>query len=127
MYAIGEISDLIEAGGLGTSGVDIFEYSAPAEVQSCIIVYPSNDPPIIDPQTPFYFKGKFQTIVRNASMENGIAICKELATILTLNNIETPTITIKQCRPLFQPRVYRRSEAGILEFSVTYQIHYVEK
>jgi hypothetical protein len=36
-------------------------------------------------------------------------------------------MTIKECRPLYQVRVYRRSDSGAIEFSVTYQVTYVQK
>lgn len=127
MYEIEDIATLISYDGVATLGTDLFLYSAPAEVTHCTILFPSNDPPIIDPQTPFYLRGKFQTIVRASTYQDGFAKCKELAAALTKNNVDMPTIKIKEVRPLYQARAYRRSDSGALEFSVTYRVTYVQK
>lgn len=127
MYEISEIASLLEANTSYTIGVNLFLYHAPAEVVSCAIIFPSNDPPRIEPETPGYLHGKFQVIVREIDYETGFAKCKEFDTALSAFNVDTPTIKIKQVRPLYQPRVYRRSEGGSLEFSNNYSIHYVQK
>jgi hypothetical protein len=128
MYEIEDIGSIIQDAALGTVGTDIFLYHAPAETKCpYIIVYPSNDPPVIDPERPYYLKGKFQTIVRANSYQEGIALSKSLSDALTFFNVETIQMTIKECRPLYQVRVYRRSDSGAIEFSVTYQVTYVQK
>lgn len=129
MYEVEDIGTLIENAGLGTVGTDVFLYSAPADNVSMpfTIVYPSNDPPIIDPERPFYLRGKFQTIVRANDYQSGIALAHALSNALTIFNQETPLMKIKECRPLYQVRVYRRSDSGAIEFSVTYKITYVQK
>jgi hypothetical protein len=127
MYQIETIANLIEEANLATLNKDMFLYSANAEMNNGIILYPSNDPPIIDPDTPRYFKGKFQIIVRNMRYEQGIALCENLSNALTLFNKDTPAMFIKYVRPLYQARVYRRSDSGIIEFSVTYEIRFVAK
>lgn len=127
MYQLETIADIIEGATLATLGEDMFIYHSPAEVENCLILYPSNDPPIIDPDTPNYYHGKFQTIVRNATHDAGIALCKQLETTLTKYNYDTPEIFIKYVRPLYQARVYRRSDSGALEFSITYEIRFIVK
>lgn len=127
MLEINDIVALIENAGLGTLGTDLFKYSAPAEVAECIILYPSNDPPIIDPERPFFLKGRFQTIIRCKTHDYGIEKSKELLTGLTKFNVEGALSKIKEVRPLHQPRVYRRADSGSLEFSITYQVTYVQK
>lgn len=127
MYEHADILALLENGGLGTIGTDIFAYHSPSEVNSCIIVYPSNDPPIIDPERPFYLRGKFQVIVRNPDYNVGLDLCKQIQSTLTFNETETSQMKVKQCRPLYQARVYRRSGSGDIEMSITFQIIYVTK
>ena len=129
MYEVEDIGTLIENAGLGTVGTDIFLYSAPPDPAALpiIIVYPSNDPPAIDPERPYYLRGKFQTIVRANDYQTGIALSKSLGSALTFFNTETSLMKIKECRPLYQVRVFRRSDSGAIEFSVTYKITYVQK
>lgn len=127
MYEIGEIATIIQDNTDYNVGIDLFLYHAPAEVVKCAILFPSNDPPRIEPETPGYMHGKFQIIVRDIDYQTGFDICKNLESVLSAYNVDTPTIKIKQVRPLYQPRVYRRSEGGSLEFSVTYSIYYVQK
>ena len=127
MYEVEDIGTLIENAGLGTIGNDLFLYHSPAEVENCIIVYPSNDPPPIDGELFYYRRGKFQTIVRNTRYQSGLDLSKALSDALTLTNIETDKMKIKRCRPLYEVRVYRRSEAGPIEFSVTFEIIFVTK
>jgi hypothetical protein len=127
MYEHGDIVTLLENAGLGTVGTDIFAYHAPAEAHNCIIVYPSNDPPPVDPERPFYYKGKFQVIVRNADYNAGLEVCKAIQAALTFFNVDTAQMTIKECRPLFQARIYRRSGSGDLEMSINFSITYVSK
>jgi hypothetical protein len=127
MYQLESIANILQAAGIATLGQDLFLYHAPAEVENCTILYPSNDPPLIDPDTPNYFIGKFQTIARNSTYEGGLVISKRIGDALTLFNTDTSQMFIKTVRPLFQPRVYRRGGSGILEFSVSYEIRFVAK
>ena len=129
MYEVEDIGTLLENLGLGAVGTDIFLYSAPPDpiALPITIIYPSNDPPIIDPERPFYLRGKFQTIVRANDYQTGITMAKALSDALTFFNIETTLMKIKECRPLYQVRVFRRSDSGAIEFSVTYKITYVSK
>jgi hypothetical protein len=127
MYQIEEISNIISEAGLATLGTDMFLYSVDATATNCIILYPSNDPPIIDPDLPNYFRGKFQVIVRNYTHEGGLDISNAVSKALTLFNTDLDTIFIKYVRPMYQARVYRRSDSGLIEFSVTYDIRYIAK
>jgi len=127
MQQIYDIASQLDSLSLGTIGTDLFIYYAPPSVNNCIILYPSNDPPVIDPDTPAYFKGKFQTIVRNMTHEGGMKVCADLETNLTMINVDLDTIFVKMCRPMYQPRVFRRAESGIIEFSVTYDITFIVK
>lgn len=127
MYEIMDIAQIMEDKGLGTIGVDIFALSADPDSQNYVMLYPSADPPVIDPELPFYFVGKFQAIVRNFDHQTGLNLCKTISNAMTFTNLETPTLMIKRCRPLAQPRIFRRSESGSLEFSVTYEIVFVTK
>lgn len=127
MYEHGDILSILENAGLGTTGTDLFAYHSPPDVHNCIIVYPSNDPPQINPETPFYMRGKFQVIVRNADYAAGIEVCKAVEAALTINESDTEQMHIKQCRPLYQARIYRRSGSGDLEMSINFQVIYVQK
>lgn len=127
MYQLEDIADIIESAGLASLGVDLFLYHAPSAASNCVILYPSNDPPIIDPDMPGYYKAKFQTIVRNNDYAPGLELCKSLSDTLTLFTTETANMDVKVCRPLYQARVYRRSDSGILEMSVSYDIRYTSK
>jgi hypothetical protein len=127
MYQITDIATVIENAGLGQYGVDLFTYYAPPEVASSIILFPSADPPVIDPELPYYYKGKFQIVVRNEDYDIGLELCKQLSETLTIHNTQVGNTFIKMCRPLYQPRVFRRSESGVLEMSITFDIRFVEK
>jgi hypothetical protein len=127
MYEHADILTVLENAGLGTIGTDIFAYHSPPEVKACLIVYPSNDPPIIDPERPFYLRGKFQVIIRNPDYVTGLDLCKQVQAALSFDETETTQMKVKQCRPLYQARVYRRSESGDIEMSITFQVIYVQK
>jgi hypothetical protein len=127
MYEHGDIVTLLENAGLGTNGSDIFAYHSPPDAHNCIIVYPSNDPPSISPETPFYLRGKFQVIVRNSDYVAGIETCKAVEQALTVYNTETAQMKVKMMRPLYQARVYRRGGAGDLEMSINFEVIYVQK
>lgn len=127
MYTVEDLGTLIESAGLGTIGKDLFLYHSPAEVENCIIVFPSNEPAAIDAELPFYRKARFQLIVRNVRYQDGLDVSKALSDALTFTEKETTQMKIKRCRPLYEVRIYRRSEAGVIEFSVTYELIYVLK
>lgn len=127
MYEHGDILTILENAGLGTVGTDLFAYHSPPEAGNCIIIYPSNDPPPVDAERPFYFKAKFQIIVRNSDYPAGIEVCKAIQAALTLYETDTTQMHIKQCRPLYQARIFRRGGAGDLEMSINFSIDYVTK
>lgn len=127
MYEIGELGHILGSKNFGSVGKDIFLYHSPAEAKDCIILFPSFDPVVIDLERPFYFVGKFQVIVRNDTYKDGLDICRRIQDAFTIYELETDKIIIKRCRPLHQAKVYRRSDTGMLEFSVTYEIRFVEK
>lgn len=127
MYEVDDIGALLEANGFGTVGANIFLYHAPPESNDIIIVFPSNDPPRLEEETPYYLKGKFQIIVRSSTFEDGRNTSKQISDLLKQYNIETAQMKVKRLRPLYQVRVYRRSDSGAVEFSVTYEIIYVQK
>jgi hypothetical protein len=127
MYELRDIADIIEQAGEGTIGMDLFLYHSPADVSQCTLLYPSNDPPLIDPERPGYLVGKFQVIRRDINHTSGFEKCRAISDALTLYETETQNIKIKQLRPLYQARAYRRSDNGILEFSITFKINYIQK
>lgn len=128
MFEIEDIGTLLEAAGIGTLGYDILLYHSNDDSPNpTTILYPSNDPPAINPELPFYLKGKFQTIVRANEYAAGLELSKSIIAALTIHNEETTQMTIKEIRPLWQTRVYRRAESGHIEFSTTFQITYVQK
>jgi hypothetical protein len=127
MYEHGDILTLLENANLGTVGKDIFAYHSPPEAGNCIIVYPSNDPPQVDPERPFYYRAKFQIIVRNSDYSIGIDVCKAVQEALTLYNADTAQMTIKELRPLYQARIFRRGGAGDIEMSINFSCIYVTK
>jgi hypothetical protein len=127
MYEHADILTILENAGLGTVGTDLFAYHSPPEARNCIIVYPSNDPPPVDAERPFYYRGKFQVIVRNSEFAAGIEVCKLVQAALTFNEADTAQMKVKQCRPLYQARIFRRSGSGDLEMSINFSITYVAK
>ena len=127
MQQIKSIANYLEQTGVSAIGQDLFIYYSPPEANNCTILFPSADPPVIDPDTPGYFKGKFQTIVRNTRHDLGMDQCIILSNTLTLIDTDLDDIYVKMCRPMYQPRVFRRAESGFIEFSVTYDIRFIVK
>jgi hypothetical protein len=82
---------------------------------------------MVDPQMPFFYKAKFQVIVRNSDYATGIEMCKAVQEALTFYETETTQMKVKQCRPLYQARIYRRSGSGDIEMSINFLIIYVTK
>lgn len=127
MYNITTIAEILESASMGIVGADIFVYHAPPEKQDCMILYPSAEYNVIDPETPTYYTSRFQVIIRNAKFQEGIELCKQIETVLTIFNQDTTDIKIKRCRPLHQARVYRRADSGLIEFSINFDIRYIIK
>lgn len=127
MYNIDDLGTVMEGKGLGTVGIDIFCLFAPPEKTNYALLYPSADPPVVDPELPGYYTGKFQIIVRHVDHAEGLDKCKAIAEAMTFNNLETTNLLIRRCRPLTQARIYRRSESGSLEFAVSYDIRFITK
>lgn len=124
MYALKDIKTLLIDAGVTTH---VYLYTSPAESSTCIILLPSFDPLPIDHELPGYMKGKFQTIIRHGEDEAGMLLAKDIADKLTLLTTEATTINIKRCHPLHEARRYRRSDSGVLEFSINYEIVFVYK
>lgn len=127
MYNITDIGDYLVAQGFGTLGTNLFIYNAPADIAEYTLLWPPNDPVIIDPDLPFYRKGKFQAIVRSRTYENGLTKIKQCQDLLTLFNTDMTNIFVKQLRPIHEPRVFRRSPSGDIELNINFSIIYVEK
>lgn len=127
MYNINSIADYLVSESFGILGKDLFIYHSPPEIGECTILFPSNDPPIIDPDLPYYRKAKFQTIVRAKTYSGGLTKIQQLQDTLQLTNHDLPDILVKQLRPLHEARVYRRSLSGDIELSITFFIVYVQK
>lgn len=127
MFYLDTLLNKLQADGIGTVGVDLFMYFAPDDVDNCIIVTGGTEPPQVCIETPKYYKGKIQIIIRNKEYDAGFAKCDALMASLTDYNFEDAKAKFKQILPLHLPRVYRRAESGIIEMSINFDIRFIEK
>ena len=122
-----DLGALLEEASVGTVGSDLFYYSAPDEAKQYTLLMYGGDGIPINWDLPRYYKVRFQAIIRAANYTDGFAIAESVMNTLTFYESETTQYYVKQCLPKEEPRPYRRGDAGILEFSLNFDIVFIKK
>jgi hypothetical protein len=107
----------------GVPDASIFIYTMPLAVTNGVLLLNGvgNLVPI-DPELPGYFRGTFQVIVRCARFQDGDAVMKRVLPALTIEGDEGAPVAgykVNFIRPRHKPIVYPRSDADVLELSVS--------
>lgn len=127
MYLLDSVAQIINDDGIATLGEDLFILDAPSAVQNYIVVLPDYKPATIDPDLPNYHTMNFKVVVRNVDHEAGMALCNLIINSTTLYSYEDLFLKIKRLQPLSLPMVFRRSDMGVIEFSITYNARFIIK
>jgi len=126
------ISQIILEKNLVTAlGTDLFQHHMPDTCkQGILLKLPVGGIPI-NHYIPGFIKGTFQTIVRSNSHQYGDGQAQALSKALTVQNRVFLDLSAKllmkiiQCYPKHLPIIYARSMGNEIEWSVTYEIHYL--
>lgn len=120
------IQDILDEENVGTTGVDLFLYEAPADVQNYVLVKQGGDGIPIDWDLPNYYNVRYQIIVRNIDYVSGNTVCQSILNALSIFELTKNGIYIKYSLPREQPKVFRRSDSGVVEFSINFDIVFVK-
>lgn len=125
------LNDLLAAEGLGTPGVDLFEFEMGPECRAGVLIKLPLDGVPIDHELPGYFRCQVQVIVRAQRHETGDALSKKVQAALTFNGRDfsaadgTPAMRVNFLRPRTLPIVYPRSDGNGKEWSINLDCSYV--
>lgn len=107
----------------GVPDASIFIFDMPLSVTNGVLLLNGvgNTVPI-DPELPGYFRGTFQVIVRCTRYQDGKAVTDRVLPALTIEGNEGSPVAgyqVNYIRPRHKPIVYPRSDADVLECSVS--------
>ncbi|WP_342234650.1 hypothetical protein [Inquilinus sp. OTU3971] len=107
----------------GVPDASIFVYAMPLSVTNGVLLLNGvgNVVPI-DPELPGYFRGTFQVIVRCLRYQEGKALMDRILPALTVEGDAGSPVAgyqVNYIRPRHKPIVYPRSDADVLELSVS--------
>ena len=123
----------IEAAGLATRGVDLFQQFMPATVEHGIVLLPSLAGSPINWQLPGWQKANnFQLLVRHASIKVGYDLIQNVSNAITSLTYETlpaippdiPAINTLYVRPKHDIVILPRSPSNYFEFSQNFEVTY---
>lgn len=133
---IEQIAARIQAANLGTFGTDLFANNMPATVSEGIIVLPNLSGNVIDWELGPNWRNNagFQIVVRApmGKYREGYNLATSVAAVMTITqdtvipaiNPDIPSVTIRYCRPKHDIISYPRSQTGLVEFSMNFEMAY---
>lgn len=120
-------AELIEAANLGTSGVDLYIGTIPADVTRGVMLRDPLDGIEIDEGMAGFFSTEFQVIVRDPDAADGHARAEQISTILTRSQLDTTDLFVTRIYPLTLPVQYPRGDPGDVETAVRIRIAFGRK
>lgn len=125
-FDIEKIALYIQNNGYGTVGVNIFNYSMPAEVQEGIMLKVPLQGVPIDPYLPEYYKTPFQIIVRSKDEIIGKNLADNILTLFhNMERVDFDGFRINQMIADSLPIRYPRSDSNCIEWSLNFNVNYV--
>jgi hypothetical protein len=127
------LAELIVADGLGVIGQTLFVYQMPASCKSGIVLRLPPTGNSLNHYIPGYISGKFQVIIRDTSYEAGNEKSNRLSKLFTffepkdfLDEQNRLYMRINQCFPCNTPIIYPRLENNLVEWSITFDVNFIE-
>ncbi len=125
------ICQIIEDAGLGTLGESLFQHHMPeTATQGLVLRLPLEGVPI-NHYIPGFRRGSFQVIVRDDRFAEGQAVAERVFDLLTLHRRDFQDaqgklyFRILQCLPRTEPIVYPRMGSNLTEWSINFDVAYL--
>lgn len=119
------LAQALEDALVGKIGRDIFVHFMPDQIVEGVLLLNSLSGAAIDHELPGYRRSTFQVIVRHQDYDEGEALARTVAGILTMEYETFTGVTTRYVRPKHDPVVYPVSKGDNLEFSVNYEAVYI--
>lgn len=126
------LAQVLQDGGCGTVGVDIFVHHMDGETPIGILLRNPLDGTPVDANLPDYYRHKLQVVVRHTSQAEGDALAARVGKLMkmfnrTFNNLDGSLgMRVNHIFPSFQPIVYPRTPGQGIEWSLNFTTSYVE-
>lgn len=119
-------AELLEEGGVGLRGRDLFVLHMPDTVLRGVLVRNSLNPIPIDHELPDYrAKGRVMVVCRAPSFEEVFDLASSVMGALSAVERSMGEIYINHIRAQSEPLVYPASQAGSYEAVVNFEVNYV--
>jgi hypothetical protein len=108
-------------------GESIYVFHMPFSVKTGVLLLHNLNGAKLDCELPGYKKAKFQAIVRSPKFEEGYQLSKEIMT--ALNGVRRGTLDgvyYYYIKPIHDPVAFPTSAGDNIEFSVNYEMVYIE-
>lgn len=119
-YLAAELS--LNVGGNAPGAV--FGYQAPAGIDDSILVVMEPELQFVDHEIKGVFSGRIQTIVRGKTFTSVKARAAQVFATLDIAEVDMTEYVVTYCRPRNTPFPLPRSEGGLIEFSINFDIRY---
>lgn len=118
------IQDYINDNTTWVTGVDLFSYSMPHDLDRGVLVITDGTGNRPDHEVPGIFVARFQVIIRNPDILEGMQQANALYDLLNLLNTDLIDYHVEYSRPRHTPISYPRSPGSVIEWSINYDIRY---
>lgn len=126
------IAEIIAAANQGVVGKSLFLFNMPETCAKGVVLRLPVDGISVSQYLPGYYKTYFQAIVRDKSFASGQGRAEALSSLLTFydrtftDSANKPYLQIKICYPCVKPIVFPRMTDNLLEWSIKFDVVYVE-
>lgn len=129
---LSHIADMIVAAGQGVIGKTLFIHHMPETCAKGVVLRTPLDGIPVNNYLPDYYQGKFQVIIRDKTHASGQPRADALFDLLEMYNRDfldkkgKLVMRIVQSYPCTKPIVYPRSPDNLIEWSITFDVTYLE-
>lgn len=121
---LSRIAWFIEDKGLATTGIDLFVYTMPHEVEHGVLII-QQAPTRIEPYVHNLRRGSFQVIVRGLHVEEVRLRAYDIAEKLDIKGVRMGDMQFRHITPDGEPLVFPIPESRFVEASVNLNFTYV--
>jgi hypothetical protein len=125
MLDLTSFAQYLQTQGYGTIGTNIFVNAMPADKTGILLL---NDVwgIVYDPYLPGYYKGSFFAVVRGKNTQTVSDTAEGLFETLKFEQQKIMgNVKVNFCYPHYTPIIYQRSDGGLMEASIKYDINYI--
>ncbi len=120
------IATYLQSKRLGTLTQDIFVTEMPTACEKGILLMSPYHGTPIDPYLPGLRETGFRLVSRSRDYDIAEALANKSLAVLTIQaELALKGILVKLCRPVIEPKPYRRSAGAYWEFEIEFEITYV--